>query len=74
MSRSSAPTTVRYFDADACRSIDPPRQTPADLPDPAVARELFAFDQKIVGDMARAGVGILAGTDSMNPPGSGRCS
>jgi imidazolonepropionase-like amidohydrolase len=58
---------LRYFDADARRLIDPPQQTPADLPDPAVARELFAFDQKVVGEMVRAGVGILAGTDSMNP-------
>jgi imidazolonepropionase-like amidohydrolase len=58
---------LRYFDADVRRLLDPPRQAPADLPDPAVARELFAFDQKIVGEMARAGVGILAGTDSMNP-------
>jgi hypothetical protein len=58
---------LRYFDADARRSIDPRRNTPADLPDPAAARELFVFDQKIVGEMARAGVGILAGTDSMNP-------
>jgi imidazolonepropionase-like amidohydrolase len=30
------------------------------------ARELFDFDRKIVGEMFRAGVGILAGTDCLN--------
>jgi amidohydrolase family protein len=33
----------------------------------AVSRNLFAYDQKLVGEMFRAGVPMLAGTDAGNP-------
>jgi hypothetical protein len=38
--------------------------TPADF---ALRRELFAYDEKLVGAMFRAGVRLLAGTDAGNP-------
>ena len=33
----------------------------------AVSRNLFTYDQKLVGEMFRAGVPMLAGTDAGNP-------
>lgn len=62
---------LRYFDAETRAWLAPsPDDAPEDRwteADFATGRELFAFDQKVVGDMFRAGVGILAGTDALNP-------
>ena len=62
---------LRYFDADTRAWLAPPAD---DSPegrwmeaDYAAARELLAFNQKLVGEMFRAGVRILAGTDALNP-------
>lgn len=62
---------LRYFDADTRASLAPqPDASPEDRwtdADYATARELLAFNQKLVGEMFRAGVPILAGTDALNP-------
>lgn len=62
---------LKYYDAETRALLAPP---PDDSPggrwedaDYATARELLAFNQKLVGEMFRAGVPILAGTDTMNP-------
>lgn len=62
---------LRYFDADTRAWLAPPADDAAEDrwtdADHQTARELFAFQQKLVGEMFRAGVRILAGTDALNP-------
>ena len=69
--RSQPTLRLRYFSPEVRRLIAPsPETIPADEATEKhrnVARELFAFDKKLVGEMFLAGVGILAGTDCLNP-------
>ncbi|MGK2963698.1 MAG: amidohydrolase family protein [Gemmatimonadaceae bacterium] len=67
----AADARLRYFGPELRRFLGPGASDAApdglNDEDRRFARELFAFDQKVVGEMFRAGVGILAGTDAMNP-------
>jgi hypothetical protein len=68
--RFTSDDRLRYFDADTRALLAPPKgDSPDDRwtdGDHATARELLAFNQKLVGEMFRAGVPILAGTDALN--------
>lgn len=58
---------LRYVAPALAQSWQHRLQTPRSAPELADQQELFRHDLQIVGDMNRAGVGLLAGTDSLNP-------
>jgi hypothetical protein len=61
---------LRYFAGELREWLsakDDPRVKHMTAADFAAERELFAFDEKVVGAMFRAGVLLLAGTDVGNP-------
>jgi hypothetical protein len=61
---------LRYFAGELrgwLSAKDDPRVKEMTAADFAAERELFAFDEKLVGAMFRAGVPLLAGTDVGNP-------
>jgi hypothetical protein len=60
---------LRYFVGELREWLgkDDPRLKGMTAADFAVERELFAYDEKLVGAMFRAGVPLLAGTDVGNP-------
>lgn len=59
---------LKYMPPSMTRSWDPAQLDGARTPqDFAYSRKEFDKDLEVVGAMAKAGVGILAGTDSQNP-------
>ena len=61
---------IRYFGGkyrEWLTAKDDFRMKDWEAADFAIQREIYAFSQKLVGEMFRAGVPILAGTDTGNP-------
>ncbi len=64
---SGADERLRYVAPALAQSWQHRLQTPRSAQELADQQELFRHDLRIVGDMNRGGVGLLAGTDALNP-------